>query len=220
MKAIFKAVMTVILTLLATPLAVLGFIFDNNFRPRKSANRRFVGRTMVTDTSYKYRMGAGFAGDVNRMHPASIEPVLIDKTAPPTAYGQPVVVDPTTQGVRPLVAGDSALTNVYGVTVRPFPLQASSGSNYGAAPIGAATPPASGVMDVLRSGYIMSALSGDTAAVKGGSVFVWIAASAGTHVQGGFEAAATAGSTIALPDNWTFNGPADAGGVVEVVANA
>src|SRR5262249_5668758 len=75
------------------------------------------GRARTRDygsTAIAYRMQAGFPGDVNRMHPASIEPCLIDASAPPTAYGQAVLVDGTTQGVRPLVAGDQALTDVYG----------------------------------------------------------------------------------------------------------
>ena len=180
----------------------------------------FMGRQRTCDISIGYRMGAGFPGDVNRTHPASIEACLVDANSPPTAYGQAVVIDPTTQGVRPLSAGDSALTDIYGITVRPFPIQGQSSTNFGASNIGAATPPTSQPMDVLRSGYIMATLNGSTAAVKGGAVYVWIAASSGSHVQGGFEAAATGGSTIQLGVKTTFNGPADASGVVEIVYNA
>lgn len=187
------------------------------FRTRDTG--RFVGRARTHDVAYTYRMGAGFVGDVNRTHPASIEPVLIDVNSPPTAYGQAVVVDPTTQGVRPLGAGDTSLDAIYGITVRPFPLQQSSANNYGTIGIGAATPPVAGVMDVLRSGYIMAALTGNASAVKGGRVYVWVAASSGNHVQGGFEAAATGGSTILLDEKTYFNGPADANGVVEIGFN-
>lgn len=179
----------------------------------------YVGRARTCDISFGYRMGAGFPGDVNRTHPANIEPTLIDPSAPPTLYGQAVVVDATSQGVRPLVAGDSSLTAIYGITVRPFPIQGQSSSNYGASNIGAATPPTSQPMDVLRSGYIMSTLSGSAAAVKGGTVYVWVAASTGTHIQGNFEAAATGGSTIQLDAKTSFNGPADASGVVEIAYN-
>lgn len=180
---------------------------------------RFVGRVRTHDIAFQYRMGAGFPGDVNRTHPASIEPTLIDSSAPPLGYGLAVVVDPTTQGVRQMAAGDSSLDAIYGITVRPFPTQQSSASNFGAIGIGAATPPTSGVMDVLRSGYIMSVLSGSTQPVKGGRVYVWVAASSGAHIQGGFEAAATGGSTIELDEKTYFNGPADASGVVEVSFN-
>lgn len=175
-------------------------------------------RMKTHDAAFQFRMGAGFPGDVNRTHPASIEPALIDASAPPTAYGQAVLVDATTQGVRPFAAGDTAVTVAYGVTVRPYPTQQSSGSNFGAASFGAATPPASGVTDVLRLGYIMGTVPVGQAPVKGGAVYVWCAASSGAHVQGGFEASATGGSTAALA-NATFNGSPDANGNVEIVFN-
>jgi hypothetical protein len=172
-------------------------------------------RMKARDVAFQFRMGAGFPGDVNRTHPASIEPCLIDASAPPTAYGQPVLVDPTTQGVRPFTVGDTA-TAAYGVTVRPYPIQQASASNFGAAAIGAAVPLTSGVMDVLRAGYIMSTVVGST--VKNGAVYVWVAASTGVHIQGGFEASASAGNTVALT-NCTFNGSPDANGNVEIAFN-
>lgn len=175
-------------------------------------------RMKTRDAAFQFRMGAGFPGDVNRTHPASIEPSLIDSSAPPTAYGQPVLVDPTTQGVRPFASGDTAVTAAYGVTVRPYPIQQSSASNFGAAAFGAATPPASGAIDVLRAGYIMGTVPAGQAPVKGGAVYVWCAASSGSHVQGGFEASSSAGNTAALADA-TFNGSPDANGNVEIAFN-
>lgn len=176
------------------------------------------------DAAFTFRMGAGFAGDVTRNpDSAMIEPCLIDVNAPPTAYGQPVVLDPTTQGVRPIVAGDSALTSVYGFTVRPFPLQPSSAVNFGATTLsGATTPPANGIIDVLRSGYILSALSNPTSVpVKGTAVDVWFAVNSGAHVQGSVEAVHTGGSsfTIVGATTTTFNGGPDANGIVEVAFN-
>lgn len=173
----------------------------------------------MTATAFPFRMPAGFPGDVNRKHPASIEPCLVDASAPPTAFGQAVVVDPTTEGVRPLVAGDSALTTIYGVTVRPFPFQASTGGSYGSAVFGAATPQSPGAIDVLRDGYIMVQLNaGVVATTKGGAVFIWVAATSGAHIQGGFETAAGGGSnTVALdPKFYGYNGPADAAGNIEL----
>jgi hypothetical protein len=184
-----------------------------HLRPSKTKGE-FVGRVATHDVAFQFRMGAGFAGDVNRTHPASIEPCLIDASAPPTYFGQPVVIDPTTQGGRPIVAGDSALTSIYGVTVRPYPAQSSSVAFGG---VGAA--PASGVMDVLRSGYIMVPVSGSVTPVKGGTVYVWYAASTGTHVQGGLEASATGGSTFALDSHTTWNGGSDANGTAELAFN-
>lgn len=184
----------------------------------------FMGRRRTRDsgTAFAFRMGAGFPGDVNRGHPASIEPTLIDASAPPTAFGQAVLVDATTDGVRPFAAGDTAVTIIWGITVRPFPFQQQAATNYGAIGFGAAAPPTSGEIDVLRAGYIMgTALPAGSAAVsKGSAVYVWCAASSGAHIQGGFESAATGGSTAALDvSRYQFNGPADANGNVEICCN-
>lgn len=177
-------------------------------------------RMKTRDVAFAFRMGAGFAGDINRTHPASVEPTLIDASAPPTAYGQPVLVDATTQGVRPFAAGDQSNTVAagYGITVRPYPTQQSSASNFGAASIGAAVPPVIGIMDVLRAGYIMVNLPAGGAPVKGGAVYVWSVASSGSHVIGGIEAAYSAGNTTQLL-NATFNGSPDASGNVEIAFN-
>jgi hypothetical protein len=177
----------------------------------------------VRDAAYGFRMPGGIPGDVNRTHPASIEPTRQSAT-PATAYGQPVVVAADgTNGVRPLSVGDGALTNIYGITVRPYPAQASTGGSYGSATLGAATPPgAASIIDVLKLGYICANVPvGSAAAAKGGAVFVWVAATSGLNVQGGFQTAASGGNTIALDTSrYTFNGPQDANGNIEVVIRA
>jgi hypothetical protein len=193
------------------------------FMPRAPAIVRrdegvYLGRSRTRDVAFTYRMGAGFAGDVNRTHPFSVEPCLIDAAAPPLGYGLAVLVDPTTNGVRQMAAGDSGGTYIYGVTVRPYPTQQQSGGMSSA--FGSVAPPVSGVIDVAKIAYIMVPIvnTGGTPAAKGGAVFVWVAASGGGHLQGGFETAATGGSTIALPNYMaTFNGPADASGIGELV---
>lgn len=183
---------------------------------------RHLGRFTTHDygtTAMKYRMQAGFPGDVNRVHPASIEPCLIDANAPPFAYGIGVVIDPTTQGVRPIVAGDSTLTDIYGVTVRPFPLQQNSVTPQ----FNSGVPPTSGVIDVLRSGYIIVQLGNGqlTGALKGSLVDIWFAVASGNHIQGGFEATHTGGSSLSLvtPEN-TYNGTQDANGLCELAFHA
>jgi hypothetical protein len=139
--------------------------------------------------AFQYRMGAGFAGDVNRTHPASIEPGLLDATNPPAGYGVAVQVNTAANSIRGLLATDYAATNVYGVTVRPYPFQQSTAAlanaavGFGSAGIFAGQP-----VDVLRSGYIMVPVVG--APTKGGAVWVWYAAASGSHITGGFEAAA------------------------------
>jgi len=177
-------------------------------------------RMKTHDVAFQFRMGAGFAGDVNRTHPASIEPCLIDATTPPTAFGQAVLVT-ATQGVRPYStadANDTVASTAWGVTVRPYPFQQSSTSNFGEAAIGSATPPTTGVIDVLRAGYIMGKVPAGQTPKKSDPVYVWCTASVGVHVQGGFEAAADPLDTVKLA-NATFNGSPDASGNVEICFN-
>jgi hypothetical protein len=177
-------------------------------------------RAFTRDVAFPYRMGAGFPGDVNRTHPMSIEPALIDVDDYPTGYGQAVLVDATTHGVKHMVSGDSSVTKIYGVTVRPYPIQQQSGGP--SASFGSATPPVTGVIDLLRAGYIMVSIppSQAAAAVKGGAVFVRLASATGDQVLYGFETAADGGNTAALDTNkYTFNGGADANGNVELCVN-
>lgn len=172
-------------------------------------------RDTVTGTAISYRMLAGFAGDVNRTHPASIEPVLIDASAPPLFYGQGVVVDATTQGIRPLVAGDQALVDVYGILVRPYPQQ----QNTTTPSIGSGAPPLTGVADVLRNGYIMVPINNSgSAPVKSGVVYIWTAATSGAHVQGLFETAnpTSNGMQVGSSPRTTYQGGWDSSNVGEL----
>lgn len=183
---------------------------------RAFSRRRSLGKHRTCDTSYTFRMGAGAAGEVNRGHPASILPNLIDPTNPITAYGQACIVVSASNGVRPFAAGDTAVTDAWGVTVRPYPIQqATTSISYGEVNYGSVVPPSVQPIDVMRAGYIMVAVNG--AVTKGGAVFVWCAASAGAHVQGGFEAGATGGSTAALATpKFQWNSPADPSGIAEL----
>jgi hypothetical protein len=182
----------------------------------------FAGRHRTHDVAITYRMNAGFPGDVNRTHPATIEPALIDSGFPPTYYGEAVVADAASpNGVRVPATGDAASV-IYGITVRPFPLQQQAATNYGSVSIGAAVPPTSGVIDILKAGYIIVKLQGANASFKGSLVFVCIIAGT-SGVVGGFSAVAfgggAAGTTVALDARSYFNGPADASGNVELAYN-
>ena len=180
----------------------------------------FAARATTRDVSYNYRMGAGFAGDVNRMRPATILPNMVNTSVQsPRLYGDPVLVDTATNSVRGFVAGDTTTpATIFGVAVRPYPTQQSSGGmsatlqTTGAGAAINTTQP----LDVLRQGFIMVKVNSGAASVtKGGTVYVWFAANSGNHVQGGFEGSATGGST-ALISNARYNGPADANGMAEV----
>ena len=173
-------------------------------------------RARTRDVAFQFRMGAGFPGDVNRAHPMSIVPALINTaTQVPRAYGDPVLVAADGTSLRGLVAGDGSATPgiVYGFAVRPFPTQQMTGGPTSA--IGAATPPTSGIMDALRMGFIMGKVPAGSTTVKGGTVYAWAAASSGAHVQGALEPAASSTNTYTIT-NAKFNGPADAQGNVEI----
>lgn len=179
--------------------------------PSKSRGILLPGRFRVQDIAIQFRMGAGFAGDVNRSHPANIEPCLIDPTSPPTAYGQAVVGDPTSQGVRPLTTADAG-TSIYGVTVRPYPVSQTTGGM--GSSIGQAVAPPTGVTDILKDGYILVPVQGTP--TKFAPVYIWIAAPSGNHFTGGFEAAASGGNT-ALLAGATWNGSPDSTGICELI---
>jgi len=162
--------------------------------------------------AYQFRMPAGFAGDLQRAEVATIETQLIDSTTPPTSFG--VAVKYVSGKVQPINNSADTASLVQGVNLRAYPIQGN-----GTDPLGTSTPPTSGVTDILKRGYVMVSLGGTTAAAKGGTVYVRIAAAAAGKPLGGFEAAADSTNTIALPSNWYFTGPADAYGITEIAVN-
>lgn len=175
--------------------------------------RRIV-RATTRDVAILYRMGAGYPGDINRTHPFSAVPGLINATTPPRQYGDALLIDAATNSYRGFVAGDTTTpTTIAGVAARPYPTQQMSGGP--GASFGNGAPPSSGVIDCLESGYVMVKIPAGVVVAKGGQVWVWFAANSGAHVQGAFEGAASAGNA-ALISNARFNGPADANGVVEL----
>jgi hypothetical protein len=172
------------------------------------------------DVAFQFRMGAGFAGTVNTSHPANIRGFLKDSTNPPTFFGQAVKINPATNAVRAIIAGDSAATDIDGVIVRPFPFLPVFPPNTpygGQTTFGTSTLP-DGAVDVLLSGFIMVPVVG--APSNGSAADVWFAATAAPHVQSGFEATHTGGSSFTITWNKThFASPADSNGVAELAFN-
>lgn len=168
------------------------------------------------DVSYTYRMGAGFPGDVNRTHPASILPVINDPTTPIRLYGDPGIYNASANTIRGFTTGDTALTRIDGIIVRPFPIQQTSGGPNASFGVGAA-PGGNSVIDVVRQGFVIVNCYNFAVSppAKGGTVYVWVAASSGQHVQGGLEAAVSAGNTATI-SNARWNGPADSSGYAEL----
>lgn len=208
-----------LLSALAAPL-----VFIPRVRFSSTMRVRGYARDAFDPMAFQFRMGAGFYGDVNRTHPFWVEPGPVDPTNPPTAYGQAVVIDATSKKVRRVIASDTALTHVYGFTVRPFPFQDGGAAGaFGAQSLGGfTTPPTNQPIDVMRSGYMISYVNG--APGKGDPVNVWVAASSTVHYQGFLEAGSSGGNTILVTPAGTyattFNGPPDANGAGEFVFEA
>jgi hypothetical protein len=162
-------------------------------------------------------MPAGIPGEVTRLHTygCTIEQQKQHPTTPVTRYGDPVVIEST--GTRP-IAGTDTTNVVVGFLVRPFPgTDVTVAFPAGKVPFGAATPPTTGIVDVLRRGYISVNCRVGTP-VKGGAVHIWYGTPSGAHVIGGIEAAATASNTFEVT-NAKFTGAKDANGNVEVQFN-
>ncbi|MNU33601.1 hypothetical protein D3C71_221640 [compost metagenome] len=175
-------------------------------------------RARTADVAFTYRMGAGFPGDVNRTHPASIVPGLMTPTLASKVrlYGDPVLIDTATNSYRGFLAADTAVTKIAGVLVRPYPTQQMTGGPNAA--IGAAVPPdGPAVIDVINEGFVIARCNNFAAQqpTKGGAVFVWVTASTGAHVQGGFESVANGANTVAIT-NAQWNGPTDSDGITEM----
>lgn len=169
-------------------------------------------RATTRDTAYTFRMGTGYPGDISRAEFARVVPGLVDATTPPRLAGDAVLVNTSANTYRGFVVGDTTTpVTVDGVAVRSFPTQQTSGGMSSA--LGASVLPTSGVMDVLREGFIMVKVNG--AVTKKGPAYVWIAATAGNNIQGGFVATLTGGSSV-LVSNARFTGPAGPDGVAEL----
>lgn len=171
--------------------------------------------------AYTYRPPGGFPGDITR-HDFTATSEIAAPTGYPTLYGVPVVIDASSGGMRMLVGGDTALTDVYGIVVRAFPEQAEVANGlYGAQPFGGGVPPRYQPLTVLRRGGIRVSVVGNP--IKGGPVYVWIGAAGGGHTVGGFEAAAAGANTIQIGGGanlkTTFNSPVDAQSTAELYFN-
>jgi hypothetical protein len=160
-------------------------------------------------TAFTTRMPAGFPGRVSRSDSLTVQQEIIDSNTPPTVYGG--VVKLVSGKLQPIAGGDSA--GIYDFLVQPYPTQSSSSA------LGAATPPTSGIADVLKRGFMTVTLKLGTAA-KNGQVYV-VTTAGGTVAVGDIVTAASpaGGGTAVAITNCFFMGPADSGGVVEISKN-
>lgn len=157
-------------------------------------------------TSFLSRMPAGFPGRISRSDSKTVTPEVVDASAVPSGYGLPVKL---VSGQVAALASADAVSVVYGFLVSPYPTESTSNTLNQAA-----SPPSSGIVDVLKRGYIIVPLASGTAA-KGGAVYVCLATANGTV---GTIAAASGTGFSAIP-NAMFQGPADSNGNVEISFN-
>jgi hypothetical protein len=186
------------------------------FRGRVATIER--GRWRTRDVAFPFRMGGGFAGDINRTHPFDAMARMPDATSPPKLYGIPILIL-SSGAIRMMTAGDSGLSDFDGISVRPYPFQGGSApAPFGAQGIGAVTPPTNVTMDYLIKGFMTVPVVGSP--LPRGTVYVWTAAASGSHVQGGFEAASPGGSGFAVTqDRVYWNSQADSSGIAEIAFN-
>jgi hypothetical protein len=159
------------------------------------------------------RMPAGIPGTLSRSAAQStVDTVNLTPAGTQgafTDYGLGGLIDAVTGNFRIPAAGDTAIT---GVLVRPFPTNSSQDG------LGTSTPPAKGLADRLKRGFITVLLSGATKPVKDGAVFVRIQTPSAGKFVGGFEAAADGANTITVPGAY-FTGAPDPVGNVEIGFN-
>jgi hypothetical protein len=166
--------------------------------------------------AYAFRMPAGIPGDVNRIASGHIETQVVSSAAgeAPTAYGLPVVLSSTSGqvgNVRVMTAGDTG--QPYGFLVRPYPTQSSQD------PLNVSTPPTSGLVDILKRGYMTVQLQGPTAAKKGDIPYIFLGTTSTTHPVLAAVEAATSTNAVVLTSNSYFMCPADSNGMIEIAFN-
>lgn len=154
-----------------------------------------------------YRADNGIPGAVSRPDQQHIESQPLDAANVFSQYGLPGKI--VNSLFRPISATGEA---AYGWLVRPFPTQGPNASD----PVGSATPPTSGVANILRRGYISAKCNAGTPALNS-AVYIRFQNPSGAQIVGGVEAAAHA-DTYVLPGA-VFTGTKDANGNVEIAFN-
>jgi hypothetical protein len=165
------------------------------FRPRRQkASGEYVGRRRTRDISFLAQSPVGSIGDLTRSVPApKVFPQVNDSTNPIVSFGL-ACQNTANNTVRTVLPADGSLTSIAGIAVRPFPFQVQSATNFGAQSFSNLTAAPSGLLGILKSGPMLVYCNSAQApsATMQSPVNVWIVASTGTHIQGGFETAASA----------------------------
>lgn len=168
-----------------------------------------------------FRMAYAIPGDLAQGAGRANVKAEVYGATPFVGYGVPVQLSSGT--VIPITSSlGSTANSVYGWLVRPFPLQEFSSPSSTLNTSLAATPPTTGIANVMTEGYIgVFVQAGASSVVEGGSVFVNFAATSGVHIQGGIEGTTT-GNNFAIVNTTNsrktcyFTGPCDANGFTVV----
>lgn len=154
-----------------------------------------------------YRMPSGVPGDISRRAQSVVEQVFLDPAKPFTAYGLPGKI--VSGKFVPLEAGDAA-TVIYGILVRPYPIQTGNADGSGVAT-------SAKVGDCLRKGF-MTVYNRAGSPAFNGTVYARVGTPAGVKIIGGIEAASDSTNTVVI-GKATFKDAGDASGNVEVEFN-
>lgn len=162
-----------------------------------------------------YRMDAGIPGAPNRLEHCTIVPEVYDPDYMPTKFGIPVKL--VSGKIRPIAAGDTVASVLYGILVRPYPTQATSNEA-----LAAGTPNSAQVANVMKRGYMtvkVNASLPSAVPAKGGVVYCRKTDhGAGEYLVGGIESDADSAKCEAVTGAY-FRGPMDSNGNVEIEFN-
>ena len=153
----------------------------------------------------------GFRGNPSQNPDTLIEP-FVNTGDDNIEFGEPVVFDPTTKGVRKIKSTDSSGTNIIGIAVRHI------GQPYADSPDGYYYKKHD-MVDVLIRGGIMVELAATTGIAARGNVYVRNGANQ-NNAAGGIvcQAATGAGAdTVQIPNAVFTIGEYDANNIAEIV---
>lgn len=143
--------------------------------------------------SFLYDAPAGVVGDITRVDETSVEPAMLIAVASVYAqtYGIPMVYQ--SGGISQYQTSNVA-ADFCGVLARTAPEIAASGD---AGVFGPSIPNQYQPQNLVTRGYV-SVLCQYGTPVRGGIVYVRVAATSGSRLLGGFEATSDGGNNVAL----------------------
>ena len=149
----------------------------------------------------------GFRGNPSR-NPDTIIDSFVNTGSANIEYGEPVVFDPATKGVRKLKTTDSGTVKIIGIAVRRV------GQPYVDSPMGYYYKPHD-MVDVLIRGSIMVELAATTGIAANGAVYARNGSGGDDKPAGGIVCA-SGGDTVQVPNAVFAIGEHDANNIAEI----